>query len=182
MPPKSPPVRKTLAEVMSELEVAGTPKNVELYRRHGAIDPIFGVPFAVLKSLAKKVKTDHPLAAALWATGNFDAMNLAPMIADASIFTDAQADRWLESVRCYPAALSLATMVGQSPVASSRARAWMTDPAEYTRTTGYDLTSVMLRDGVALPDRKRPAREIALHDQEGACRTSSSETSSGSCG
>lgn len=150
MPPKSPPVRMSLAEVMSALEAAGTAQNVKIYRRHGGIDPIFGVSHAFIKDLAKKIKRDHPLAAALWATGNYDAMNLAPMIADGSAFTDAEADRWLESVRCSPTALALATIVGRSPVALSRAKAWMADPAEYTRTTGYDLVSVLFREGAEL--------------------------------
>src|SRR5688500_4416663 len=126
----------SFAEVMSALEAAGTAQNVKIYRRHGGIDPMFGVSAAFTKDLAKKILRDHALAAELWASGNYAAMNRAPMIADPSVFTDAEADRWLERVRCYPAAWSLATIVGRSPVALSRAKAWMADPAEYARTTG----------------------------------------------
>ena len=152
MPPKSPPLRMTLDEVMEALAANGTAQNVKIYRRHGGIDPMFGVSSAFLKDLAKKIKTDHALAAALWATGNFDAMNLAPMIADPAAITDAEADRWLLRVRCYPAAYALASVVAPSPVGLSRARAWMADPAEYSRTTGYDTLCVMLRDKAALDD------------------------------
>lgn len=150
MPPKAPPVRLSLAEVMSALEGAGTPQYVKTYRRHGAVDPIFGVSTAFQKDLAKKVKVDHELAAALWDTGNYDAMTFAAMIADPSRMTDAEADRWLRSVHCYAAAGALCGVVGRSPVALSRTKAWIEDPAEYTRTTGYDTLSVMLREGAAL--------------------------------
>ena len=115
MPPKAPPTRMSLDEVMHALAANGTAQNIKIYRRHGGIDPMFGVSSAFLKELAKKIKRDHDLAAALWATGNYDAMNLATVIADPAAFTDAEADRWLTSVRCYAAA-SLSRNLGRRPV------------------------------------------------------------------
>lgn len=150
MPPKAPPVRLSLAEVMDTLAANGSAQYVKTYKRHGGVEPMFGVSTAILKDLAKKIKRDQALAAALWDSGNYDAMNLAAMVADPAAFTDAEADRWLTRVRCYPAAGSLSTVVGQSPVGLSRTKAWIADPAEYTRTTGYDTLCAMLRLGVAL--------------------------------
>ena len=152
MPPKAAPVRMSLDEVMSALAANGTAQNIKIYQRHGGIMPMFGVSSAFLKELAKKIKRDAPLAAALWATGNYDAMNLAAMIADPSLFTEGEADAWLQSVRCYAAAGSLANVVAASPVALSRVQAWTKSPDEYTRTTGYDTLCVMLRQGAALDD------------------------------
>lgn len=137
-------------EVMAALEAAGSAQNVKIYRRHGATGPLFGVSFAFLKSLAKKIKRDHALARALWESGNGDAMNLAAMIADPSAMTDAEADAWLRGVRNHGEAGALCGVVGRSPVGLCRARVWIEDPAEYTRTTGYDTLSVMLKEGVAL--------------------------------
>ena len=122
MPPKAPPARMSLDEVMHALAANGTAQNIKIYRRHGGIDPMFGVSSAFLKELAKKIKRDHDLAA----------------------------DRWLTSVRCYAAAGYLSTILGASPVGLSRTKAWISDPTEYTRTTGYDTLTAMLRLGVAL--------------------------------
>ena len=49
---------------------------------------IFGVSFATLKSLYKRIKVDQELAQALWDTGNFDARNLAaPVVASEFVGT-----------------------------------------------------------------------------------------------
>ena len=67
--------RMTLAETMSALEKAGTAQTRKTYLRHGAKEPMFGVSFATLKTLVKRIGVDHELALALWDTGNFDARN-----------------------------------------------------------------------------------------------------------
>lgn len=136
-----------LPDVMARLAAAADPQYARTYRRHGAVDPIFGVSTAILKDLAKTLKKERELAPALWATGTYDAMCLAALLADPARMTDAEADDWLVSVRCYATAGALAGVVGRSPVATSRARAWMADPAEYPRTTGYDTLAVLLRVG-----------------------------------
>ena len=67
------PVRMTLAEAMKALEKAGSAQTRKTYARQGAAEPMFGVSFATLKTLVKRVGVDHELALALWDTGNFDA-------------------------------------------------------------------------------------------------------------
>ena len=68
--------------VMNELKSLGTSQNVKIFKRHGAGNKLYGVSFANLYKLRKKIKTDHNLAMALWKTGNYDARLLATMIAD----------------------------------------------------------------------------------------------------
>ena len=72
----------TYEAVMEELRAAGTAQNVKIYRRHGARGDLFGVSSAHLNALKKRLKTDHHLARALWASGNYDARILATMVAD----------------------------------------------------------------------------------------------------
>ena len=62
-------------DVIRELESLGTAQNRKIYKRHGAGDRLFGVSFANLNKLKKKIKTDHDLANQLWASGNVDAQN-----------------------------------------------------------------------------------------------------------
>ena len=68
---KTPPARKpakpaaarmTLAEAMSALEKAGSAQTRKTYARHGATEPMFGVSFATLKTLVKRIDVDHELA------------------------------------------------------------------------------------------------------------------------
>jgi 3-methyladenine DNA glycosylase AlkD len=70
---KTAPARMTLVETMAALERAGSAQTRKTYARHGAAEPMFGVSFATLKTMRKRIGVDHQLALALWETGNFDA-------------------------------------------------------------------------------------------------------------
>ncbi len=63
-------------EVLSELRALGDEKRRAHNARHGAGENQFGVPMGDLRALAKKIRTDHALAVALWKTGNIDAQLL----------------------------------------------------------------------------------------------------------
>ena len=69
-------------QVMQELQAFGTEQNRKVYQRHGAGDNLYGVSFANLEVLRKRIKVDHALALHLCASGNHDARVLATKIAD----------------------------------------------------------------------------------------------------
>ncbi|AIK38509.1 hypothetical protein BG07_4909 [Bacillus pseudomycoides] len=48
-----------LEEVMHQLEECGTEQNRKTYKNHGAKEPLFGVSFANLKQLKKKIKKEN---------------------------------------------------------------------------------------------------------------------------
>ena len=107
----------TLAEVMAELELAGTAQNRKVYARHGAAEPMFGVSYKELGRIAKPLRTDHALAAGLWDSGNHDARVLALRVADAAAVSKTRARRWLRDVDNYILAEALGGMLAQSPLA-----------------------------------------------------------------
>ena len=72
----------TFDEIMAKLKALGKAHTAKLYRRHGTGDNVFGVSFAEIGKLKKKIKTDHDLALQLWDSGSLDARILAAMIAD----------------------------------------------------------------------------------------------------
>src|SRR5688572_342769 len=74
---KAGPARMSLAETMRALEQAGSAQTRKTYARHGAAEPMFGVSFATLKTLVKRIGVDHELALELWHTGNHDGCVLA---------------------------------------------------------------------------------------------------------
>jgi 3-methyladenine DNA glycosylase AlkD len=65
-----PAARMSFDAVMAQLEAWGSEKTRELYARQGAGENQFGVTLGNLRALARKLKTNHPLAMQLWATGN----------------------------------------------------------------------------------------------------------------
>src|SRR6185369_3349689 len=85
--------RMSLAETMKALEAAGSAQTRKTYARHGAQEPMFGVSFATLKTLVKRIGVDHELALALWDTKNHDARTLAMKIADPARIRPADLDR-----------------------------------------------------------------------------------------
>src|SRR5688500_17421438 len=72
----------TIDDALASLKAAGSDKTRQTYARHGVQREMFGVSYADLEKLRKKIKVDDALAQKLWQTGNHDARTLATMIAD----------------------------------------------------------------------------------------------------
>jgi 3-methyladenine DNA glycosylase AlkD len=132
----------TLEETMGALEAAGTEQARKIYRRHGAVDPMFGVSFAVLGKLQKKIRTDHALARALWDSRNADARNLATMIADPAQTTVSEVERWI-SVRGigFHSGLLARTVIVRTPFAREKALEWITSSRPETAEVGWMVIS-----------------------------------------
>lgn len=126
-----------LNDVMAELEQLGTAQNRKIYARHGAKDPMFGVSFANLDKLKKRIKVDHPLAEALWATGNHDARVLATKIADPKQATRAQLEAWAQDLDNYGICDLFSGYMARTPHAHALMEAWTPQPAEWIGRTGW---------------------------------------------
>ncbi len=157
---KTPPARKsakpaaprmTLAETMSALEKAGSAQTRKTYTRHGATEPMFGVSFATLKTLLKRIGVDQELALALWDTGNFDARNLAVKVADPARMSPSDLDRWAR-VPCRMCGGYVAHLAAEGPHARSRSDAWLAAPDEARRYAGWSLVGAMAMRDEDTPD------------------------------
>jgi len=128
----------TLEEVMRELESLATEQTKKVYRAHGVREPHWGVPTTAMRSLAKKIKRNQPLAEQLYATGNYDAMYFAGMIADPKVMTEADFDRWMDAayffmLSDYVVSVSLA----ETDFAQSVADRWITSGEELRMSAGW---------------------------------------------
>lgn len=140
-------------EVMAVLESLGTEQNRKVYRRHGGGAEIFGVSFANLGKLAKKLRRDHELARQLWESGNFDARNLAVMIAEAAKMDAATLDRWAYGIRSYSHAGLFARLVAaQSPASIQRIQAWMECGQDLVAQCGWDVLAMRAMNDAAPGD------------------------------
>src|SRR5436853_7010062 len=64
----------------------------------GAGDNQFGVSRGDVRTLAKKIKTNHALALALWNTGNIDAQFLATLLIKVNLLSADELERMVKSV------------------------------------------------------------------------------------
>ena len=86
----------TTEEILSELKNYGNEQTKSTYIKHGAKEPLFGVKVQDLKKILKKTKKNHELSLALYATGNYDAMYLAGLMADEEQITKEQLEQWVD--------------------------------------------------------------------------------------
>jgi 3-methyladenine DNA glycosylase AlkD len=151
-PATSAAPRMTLAETMSALEKAGSAQTRKTYARHGAQEPLFGVSFATLKSMWKRIGVDHELALALWDTGNFDARNLAFKIADPARMSPADLDRWAKTPVARMCSGYLASLAAEGPHGRGRADAWIAARDEARRSAGWSLVGALAMIDEDTPD------------------------------
>ena len=140
---KPAPARLSLQEVMTALEAAGSEQTRKTYARHGVTIPMFGVSFATLKTLYKRIKVDHALALALWNTGNFDARNLAVKVVDPSRLSIADLDHWAQSSTARMCGSYVAHVTAESPHAHDCVERWLSADDEQQRTTGWNLVNAL---------------------------------------
>src|SRR4029078_756407 len=85
-----------LETVMQELEALGKERMKKMYISNGAHEPLFGVATGAMKPIARKIKINQPLAEELYATGNYDAMYFAGIIADPKAMSESDFNRWMD--------------------------------------------------------------------------------------
>ncbi len=166
--------RMTLAEAMAALEKAGSEQTRKTYRRHGADDPMFGVSFATLKTLWKRIGVDHELALALWKTGNFDARNLAAKVVDPARMTSAELDRWARTPMARMCDGYVGAVAAEGPHASAKVAAWLAATGGHERLAGWSLLARMAMVDETLPDswflERLAAIEQSIHTAPNAER------------
>ncbi len=90
----------TATEILSKLKEYGDEQTKKTYRSHGIKEPFFGVKVQDLKKILKIIKKNHSLSLELFATGNYDAMYLAGLMADEKQITKEQLELWVEQAYC----------------------------------------------------------------------------------
>lgn len=146
---------KTLDETLAQLESLGKEKVRARDRKNGAGDNQFGVQMGDIRKLAKKIKTDHPLALELWANGNIDAQLLAILLLEPKDLSRDEMDRMVRSGDFAQVADWLNSyIVKKHPDKEALRQAWMEDEDPWAARAGWSLTSERIGkspDGLDLP-------------------------------
>jgi 3-methyladenine DNA glycosylase AlkD len=133
-------------ELLDELKELGK----ESYKRvlvhnHGVREPCFGVPISELKKIQKRIRKDYQLALDLYASGNYDAMYLAGLIADDQRMTREDLKRWVTNA--YGASLpgtTVASVAAGSPHGWDLACEWIEAKDPLVASAGWATLSAII--------------------------------------
>lgn len=124
--------------VMQELEALSKERTKKIYQSNGAVEPLFGVTTGSMKPLSKQIKRNQPLAEELYATGNYDAMYFAGVIADPKAMSAEDFDRWMD--KAYFFMLSdyvVAVTLAEADIAQEVADKWIASGDELRMSGGW---------------------------------------------
>ena len=124
--------------VMQELEALGKERMKKMYISNGAHEPVFGVATGAMKPIAKKIKINQPLAEELYATGNYDAMYFAGIIADPKAMTESDFERWIDEAYFYMLSdYVVAVTLAEADIAQEVADKWIASGEELKMSAGW---------------------------------------------
>ncbi|WP_075980612.1 DNA alkylation repair protein [Bacillus massilinigeriensis] len=124
--------------VMRELEALGKERTKKIYISNGAHEPLFGVATGSMKPIAKKIKINQPLAEELYATGNYDAMYFAGIIADPKAMDESDFNRWMDDAYFYMLSdYVVAVTLSESDIAQEVADKWIASGEELRMSGGW---------------------------------------------
>ena len=137
-------------DVLKELETLGS-ESVKrlLMKNHGVKEPCFGVKIGDMKPIVKRIRKDYTLALDLYASGNYDAMYLAGLIADDARMTKKDLQRWVDGA--YGGSLPGSTVpavAAQGPHGHEMALKWIDSDKPLVAAAGWATLSCL----VALKD------------------------------
>jgi 3-methyladenine DNA glycosylase AlkD len=124
--------------VMQELESLGKERLKKMYISNGAHEPLFGVATGAMKPMAKMIKKNQPLADELYATGNYDAMYFAGIIADPKAMTEEDFERWIDGAYFYMISdYVVAVTLSEADIAQDVADKWIASGKELKMSAGW---------------------------------------------
>lgn len=146
MPPKDKRVNETLAW----LKKNGSPRVREQMTTQFAIHApkSFGIHMAPMQKIAKRLGRDHDLAAALWATGWYEARTIAAYVDDPALVTAAQMDRWCKDFDNWGICDTVCfKLFDQTPHAFKKVKQWASKREEFVKRASFALlASLALHD------------------------------------
>jgi 3-methyladenine DNA glycosylase AlkD len=140
-----------LSETMGRLEKLGSKTYQQVWPRHGVKPPLFGVKYADLYKIQKKLQGDHKLALQLWKTGNHDARILATLICEPQKMTSRELDAWIGPADNHILNDAVSGVAAKSPHAKKKADAWRKVKSEWKAAAGWNVVASMAAPGGA-PD------------------------------
>jgi 3-methyladenine DNA glycosylase AlkD len=100
-------------------------------------DHAFAVTVTELRGLARRLRPDHELAAALWSSGVHEARILASLVDDATLVTEEQMDAWVSGLDSWDVCDAVCgNLFDRTPFALDKAVEWTGREPEFERRAG----------------------------------------------
>jgi 3-methyladenine DNA glycosylase AlkD len=151
---------------LTALEKMSTKRDMDNLQRFGIDAPkAFGVSMANIQQLARRLGQSHDLAAALWASGWYEARMLAAFVDDPALVTPAQMERWCRDFDNWGICDTVCfKLFDRTPHAWDKVTAWHGRRKEFEKRAafallaslaGHDRTAADARfiEGLALVER-----------------------------
>lgn len=145
----------TVEEILKRLKELGDVSVSTRNLKYGSGDDQFGVKMGDLRTIAKKIKSDHELAKELWKTGNLEARLLATLIVVPKKLSAIELEEMVSAARFYQLADWLNSyVVKEYPDKEVLRQKWMSEKDVMTGRAAWSLTAgrvVRSPDGLDLP-------------------------------
>jgi 3-methyladenine DNA glycosylase AlkD len=138
----------TVQDILTQLKSLANDARRAHNTKAGAPDNQFGVKLGDIRAMAKKIKTDHQLALALWETGNVEAQLLATLIIQPKSLSADELDTLTLSTTCAQVADWLnAYVVAKHPEREKLREQWMVAKDRWAARAGWHLTASRVSQG-----------------------------------
>jgi 3-methyladenine DNA glycosylase AlkD len=140
----------TVDQVITTLQQHANPQTVQGMARVGIRSAqTLGVSIPTLRSMAKDIGRNHPLALELWHTGIHEARILASMIADPRLVSPELMEAWVNDFDAWDVCDQVCgNLFDKTPDAYHKAMEWAHREQEFVRRAGFVLMA-----------------ELAVHDK-----------------
>ncbi len=131
----------TADEIVAQLKKIGSEGTAKVLRNHGAHEPCLGVKIGDMKPLQKQLKKNYALSLELYATGIYDAMYLAGLIAQPERMTKKDLTSWVKKASKPIASYVVGPIAAGSPVGWEQAIVWINSKKEIENIAGWATAS-----------------------------------------
>ncbi len=141
-------------EILRELKAHANPDNVAGMARFGInAQRAYGVSMVQLRSMAKRIGTDHALAQQLWNSGIHEARILATVVDDPKQVTEAQMEGWVNDFDSWDICdQCCGNLFDKTPYAYREAAQWTRRKEEFVRRAGFVLMAWLAVHDKTAPD------------------------------
>lgn len=119
-------------------------------------EELLGISIPVLRGLARRLRPNHDLAAALWASRIHEARILAGLVDDPSRVKEAQMETWVREFDSWGVCDQVCSnLFDRTPFARAKALEWSRREEEFVKRAGFVLMAVL-----AVHDKKAPDKSF----------------------
>ena len=147
---------ETVEEVLKEMKKISSPEARATQKYFGiTAEDTFGLTTPQMRSLAKHIGKNQPLALQLWKTGIHEAKHVAIFIADPKQFTEKLIEKWLKDFSSWDTVDNCCgTIFEKTPFAYDKAIEWTQRKKEYEKRAGFSMMAALAVHDKKSEDKK----------------------------